>query len=240
MLELKNVSKKMKNFQIRDVSFEVPEGYITGLVGKNGAGKTTLMNLILDRRKKDVGSITLDGMDSVWDGVAFRNQVGFVMEHARFLQGQSPCMNGKILGRLYENWNEERFLSYLERFGISRLKRERGLLCELSKGETIRFQLAFALAHKPSLLLLDEPTANLDPAFRMEFLEELQAVIAEEETAVLFATHITSDLDKIGDYLVVIDNGKICCTGDKEFLYDKYETNRVADVLMHVTHKNLA
>lgn len=232
MLEFSNVSAKMKKFRIKDVSFTVPDGYVTGLTGKNGAGKTTIMRLILDLVKKSSGSITLDGMDSIRDGVALRNQVGFVMEDAGFLMGKSAVDNGRILGELYENWEEEKFFSCLEGFGFSKARRGTVLLGELSKGQYMRFQLAFALAHKPKLLLLDEPTANLDPVFRMKFLEELQSVIEQEETAVLFATHITSDLDKIMDYLVVLDEGRVCCTGDKETLFDYYGTNRVSEVIL--------
>lgn len=232
MLEFSSVSAKMKKFRIKDVSFTVPDGYVTGLTGKNGAGKTTILRLILDLVKKSSGSITLDGMDSIRDGVALRNQVGFVMEEAGFLMGKSVVDNGRILGELYENWEEEKFFSCLEDFGFSKARRETVLLGELSKGQYMRFQLAFALAHKPKLLLLDEPTANLDPVFRMKFLEELQSVIEQEETAVLFATHITSDLDKIMDYLVVLDEGRVCCTGDKETLFDYYGTNRVSEVIL--------
>ena len=235
MLEVSHVAKKMKKFQIKDVSFTVPEGYITGLVGKNGAGKTTIIRLILDLTGKSKGSITLDGMDSVRDGISFRNHVGFVMEDAGFLQGKSPLENGRILGELYENWDEDAFLAYLSRFGITKLRSECALLGELSRGQYMRFQLAFALAHKPKLLLLDEPTANLDPVFRMEFLEELQTVIEQEETAVLLATHITSDLDKVGDYLVVLEDGAVCCRGEKEALFDTYGTNRVAEVILRST-----
>lgn len=232
MLEFSSVSAKMKKFRIKDVSFTVPDGYVTGLTGKNGAGKTTILRLILDLVKKSSGSITLDGMDSIRDGVALRNQVGFVMEEAGFLMGKSVVDNGRILGELYENWEEEKFFSCLEDFGFSKARRETVLLGELSKGQYMRFQLAFALAHKPKLLLLDEPTANLDPVFRMKFLEELQSVIEQEEMAVLFATHITSDLDKIMDYLVVLDEGRVCCTGDKETLFDYYGTNRVSEVIL--------
>lgn len=232
MLEFSSVSAKVKKFRIKDVSFTVPDGYVTGLTGKNGAGKTTILRLILDLVKKSSGSITLDGMDSIRDGVALRNQVGFVMEEAGFLMGKSVVDNGRILGELYENWEEEKFFSCLEDFGFSKARRETVLLGELSKGQYMRFQLAFALAHKPKLLLLDEPTANLDPVFRMKFLEELQSVIEQEETAVLFATHITSDLDKIMDYLVVLDEGRVCCTGDKETLFDYYGTNRVSEVIL--------
>jgi ABC-2 type transport system ATP-binding protein len=235
MLELKQVNKKFKNFTLSDVSFQVPEGYITGLVGKNGAGKSSLIRLIMDVLRKDSGSISLDGLDSVKDGTRFRDQVGFVLESADFyIQGKSAEENGNILGNLYSNWNQEMFLSYMDEFEIKKSEQKWNLISQLSTGQFIRFQLAFALAHKPKLLLLDEPTGNLDPVFRMKFLEELQSAIETEELAVLFATHITTDLDKIGDYITVMDQGKILLSESKEELFDRYQTNRISEVIKQI------
>ena len=236
MLELMQVNKKFKNFTIRDVSFQVPAGYITGLVGKNGAGKSTLIRLILDVLKKDSGSICLDGLDSVKDGTRFRDQVGFVLEKADFfIQGKPAVENGRILGNLYTNWNQELFQSYMEEFEMTRFDQNGRKISQLSTGQYIRFQLAFALAHKPSLLLLDEPTGNLDPVFRMKFLEKLQTAIETEELAILFATHVTTDLDKIGDYIAVMDQGKILLSESKEELFDRYQTNRISEVIKHIS-----
>lgn len=236
MLELSQVNKKFKNFAIRDVSFQVPAGYITGLVGKNGAGKSTLIRLILDVLRKDSGSISMEGLDSVKDGTRFRDQVGFVLENADFfIQGKSAEENGRILGNLYSNWDQELFLFYMEEFEMAKSEQRWSLISQLSTGQYIRFQLAFALAHKPQLLLLDEPTANLDPVFRMKFLEKLQAAIETEELAVLFATHITTDLDKIGDYITVMEQGKILLSESKEELFDRYQTNRISEVIKRIS-----
>lgn len=240
MLELKQVNKKFKKFTLSDVSFQVPSGYITGLVGKNGAGKSTLIRLILDVLRKDSGSISLEGLDSVKDGTRFRDQVGFVLESADFfIQGKSAEENGNILGNLYSNWDQEMFLSYMERFEMTRGDQKGKQVNQLSTGQFIRFQLAFALAHKPKLLLLDEPTGNLDPVFRMKFLEELQSAIETEELAVLFATHVTTDLDKIGDYITVMDQGKILLSESKEELFDRYQTNRISEVIKHISGQKM-
>lgn len=240
MLELSHVNKKFKNFSICDISFQVPAGYITGLVGKNGAGKSSLIRLILDVLRKDSGSIRLDGIDSVKEGTIFRDQVGFVLESADFfIQGKSAEENGRILGNLYSSWDQELFLSYMEEFEMTRADQKGRRIAWLSTGQYMRFQLAFALAHKPSLLLLDEPTANLDPVFRMKFLEKLQTAIEKEELAVLFATHITTDLDKIGDYITVMDQGKILLSESKEELFDRYQTNHISEVIKHISSQKL-
>lgn len=232
MLRLDGVSRKRKDFCLQDISFCVPDGYITGLVGKNGAGKTTLIHTILDMERKDAGTIELDGMDNVRQSVLFKDAVGFVMEDAGFLPCRSAKENGRLLGELYTSWSQERFYRYLHSFGFTRRMYEATLLCELSKGMYIRFQLAFALAHRPRLLLLDEPTANLDPVFRMEFLKILQTAIEQEELGVLFATHITSDLDKIADYLVVLSEGNVCCNGDRETVLEHFGTTHVAEAAL--------
>lgn len=235
MLIISNVSKIRKNFALKDISVEIPEGYITGLIGPNGAGKSTLMQLILDIEPCDTGTITLDGMDHTKQGVEFRNQIGFVFDNDKtFFKYRSAVENGKVLGKLYSNWNQELFKDYLKQFHLTRNEQTEIPINNLSKGQYMRFQLAFALAHKPKLLILDEPTANLDPVFRMQFLQVLQEAIEGEEVAVLFATHITTDLDKIGDYLIVLDHGVVKAYGTKEDLYDTYHVKKVADVLLNV------
>lgn len=238
MLELSHVTKYGKNFALKDISFQVPSGYITGLVGKNGAGKSTLMRVILDVLRRDEGTILLDGYDNVKAEEAFRDRVGFVSESGEpFLMEFSARQNGDMLGQSYSRWQQEKFLSNLTSFGLNRQMTEQMKLSQLSRGQFIRFQLAFALAHEPTLLLLDEPTANLDPVFRIKFLHVLQALIEQEETAVLFATHITTDLDKIGDYVVVLHRGRVYEDGAKDDLLAKYQCGKLSEVILKVTEK---
>jgi ABC-2 type transport system ATP-binding protein len=123
----------------------------------------------------------------------------------------------------------------MEEFEMTRADQRGRQISWLSTGQYIRFQLAFALAHRPKLLLLDEPTGNLDPVFRMKFLEKLQAAIETEELGVLFATHVTTDLDKIGDYITVMDQGKILLSESKEELFDRYQTNRISEVIKYIS-----
>lgn len=233
MLTVSHISKKRKQFELRDVSFEVPAGYITGLAGKNGAGKSTLIQLILGQLCADAGEICLGELKGSRDASLLRDQTGFVLEKENlFLRGKTAYENGDFFGRFYTKWDSALYRKYLADFGLSVTEQKRLPVGSLSIGQYIRFQLAFALAHHPELLLLDEPTANLDPVFRMKFLTLLQEAVEREEMAVLFATHITTDLDKIGDYLVVLDEGSVVCMGSKEELFDMYQTKRVSEIIL--------
>ena len=184
------------DFVLKDISFEVPRGYITGLVGKNGSGKTTLMKAVCNVYTKQSGKISVAGLDHEKDEAAVKQQIGLVMPEFTFFEDKSLIANGELLGPLYENFSMERFIDYLIKFELKKEKNcSSHLEKSLSTGQRVRFQLAFALAHDPELLLLDEPTANLDPAFRVKLLEDLQEVIEDGKTGVLMSTHLTADLD---------------------------------------------
>ena len=217
LLVVEKVNKKYKDFSLKDISFTLPGGYILGLIGKNGAGKTTLMNCI-------IGSIPCQGKISVEGAVntlhvrSATEKIGFIVEDAPFFKKETLEKNGELLGTLYEDWDEKKFHSYLKKMELH---------CdtvyeELSKGMETKFQLAFALAHSPRLLILDEPTGGLDPVFRKSFLKILQDVVNEEMLSVIISTHLTTDLDKVADYVMLLDDGKIVFYEDKETLSDKY------------------
>ncbi|MDD6070979.1 MAG: ABC transporter ATP-binding protein [Clostridiales bacterium] len=221
------------DFALKDISFEVPGGYITGLVGKNGSGKTTLMKAVCNVYTKQSGRISVAGLDHEKDEAVVKQRIGLVMPEFTFFEDKSLIANGELLGPLYENFSMERFIDYLIKF---ELKKEKNctshLVKSLSTGQRVRFQLAFALAHQPELLLLDEPTANLDPAFRVKLLEDLQEVIEDGKKGVLMSTHLTADLDKIGDYIVLMDKGRILACQTKEELADSYPGQDVAGILL--------
>ena len=221
------------DFVLKDISFEVPRGYITGLVGKNGSGKTTLMKAVCNVYTKQSGKISVAGLDHEKDEAAVKQQIGLVMPEFTFFEDKSLIANGELLGPLYENFSMERFIDYLIKFELKKEKNcSSHLVKSLSTGQRVRFQLAFALAHDPELLLLDEPTANLDPAFRVKLLEDLQEVIEDGKTGVLMSTHLTADLDKIGDYIVLMDKGRILACQTKEEMADSYPGQDVAGILL--------
>jgi ABC-2 type transport system ATP-binding protein len=218
VLNITGLNKKIGNFTIKDINFSLDTGYIMGFIGRNGAGKTTVMKLIQNVLVKDSGKITIGGFDNKKQEIQAKNEIGFVMEHAPFIKNFTLMENGELFGKYYTRFNKEQYISLLGRFQLNANKN----LFALSKGMETKFQLAFALAHSPKLLILDEPTDGLDPIFRKDFLKLLQELIEEEKMAILLSTHITSDLDKIADYITMIDQGEMVFSENKENILGRY------------------
>lgn len=217
ILEVKGLGKRFRGFELKNVSFDLEAGYILGLIGPNGAGKTTLMKLIQNVVIPSSGTVLVNGFDSRRDEVCAKNEIGFLMEQT-FLERYSLEENAKLFGRFYESFHMETFLEYLERFELNK-DQEYG---KLSKGMQTKFQLSFALSHEARLLILDEPTGGLDPIFRREFLTLLQEVAEQENVGIIISTHITSDLDKIADYIAFLNEGELVFCKSKEELLDEY------------------
>lgn len=218
IIEVKELRKKYKDFELRDISFSLDKGYIMGLIGRNGAGKTTLMNCILGKLSYENGSIKIDGKEEQLHRNMAKEDLGFIVEPGPFFQNDSLYRNGKLLGAFYENWDEEYFHRLLVEFELNSSKK----YVDLSKGMKTKFQLAFALAHHPKLLILDEPTGGLDPVFRREFLFMIQGEVKESMMSVIISTHLTTDLDKVADYIMMLDNGRQLFYMDKEEMLDEY------------------
>lgn len=217
ILEVSELCKKYRGFQIQNVSFSLEAGYILGLIGRNGAGKTTLMKLIQNIVIPNSGTVHISGLDYKKNEVKAKNEIGFIMENP-FLDRISLKKNAALFGRFYKKYDPEIVASYMKRFDLNP-EQEYG---ELSKGMQTKFQLSFALAHQAKLLIMDEPTGGLDPIFRREFLSILQEVAQEQEVGIIISTHITSDLDKIADYIALIDDGELIFYKTKEELMDEY------------------
>lgn len=218
LLELKDVSKRLGKFHIKDISMELPEGYILGLIGPNGSGKTSLIHLILGLYRPSKGDIIIDEKSYADDEVAIRNMIGAVLLDEMFDDGVSLLSNGIRYGRYYEDFNQDILEGYLERFNLDKKRKYN----KLSKGEKLKFQFAFALSHDARLLILDEPTGNFDPEFRKEFFQVLKEFIADGTRSVIISTHLTEDLDKMADYILYIENGRTIFAGDIEKLRDSY------------------
>lgn len=217
LLVVEKVNKRYKDFSLKDISFSLPGGYILGLIGKNGAGKTTLMNCIIGSVDYK-GKISVEGAVNTLHERSATEKVGFIVDDAPFFKKETLGKNGEVLGALYQDWDEKKFYSYLKKLELHYDM----VYEELSKGMETKFQLAFALAHSPRLLILDEPTGGLDPVFRRSFLKILQEVVNEEMLSVVISTHLTTDLDKVADYVMLLDEGEIVFYEDKETLLDKY------------------
>lgn len=206
ILEVREIFKAYEGFALKDVSFSLPRGYIMGLIGPNGAGKTTLLKMVLDLVRPDAGEIRVFGLDPISHGEAIRARVGFVHEEPSFHENLSVSAAANAVGPFYPNWNEITFRALAKEFGLPLEKK----LKTLSQGNRTRFALAMALSHGAELLLLDEPSSGLDPAFRRDLLDRLSGVIEGGEASVLFSTHITSDLDRLADFITFLQSGRMC------------------------------
>lgn len=218
VIEVESLAKEYTGFRLKDVSFSIPKGYITGLVGPNGAGKTTIIKLIMNLIKRQAGTIRIFGLDNLEHDVEIKDRIGFVYDTPYFYEDQDLRTLMSTIGPFYSKWDGKKFSSLLDRFELSPKKK----FMTLSKGMKTKFALALALSHDADLIILDEPTAGLDPLFRREFLDMLTEIIQNEEKSILFSTHITSDLDRAADYTVIIDNGEILCSLWKDEIQEKW------------------
>lgn len=218
LLQLKDISKSLGKFRIKDISLELPKGYILGLIGPNGSGKTSLIHIILGLYKANAGELLIDGMSYEDSEMEIRNLIGTVLLDELFDGGASLVENGIHYGKYYKNFDLSTLKSYMKRFGLDEDRR----LGKLSKGEKLKFQFAFALSYDAKLLILDEPTGNFDPNFRKEFFAVLKEYIADGTKSVILSTHLTEDLDKVADYILYIENGSTIFSEDIERLRDSY------------------
>ena len=175
LVEVKNISKQWGSFCLEDISMELPEGYILGLIGPNGSGKTTLLHILLGLYAQSSGTVTIDGMSYAEEEPAIREETGVVLLEDMFDGGLSLLDNGNNYGSFFKRYSSETLQGYLERFGLSPKRKFRAL----SRGEKLKFQFAFALSHDAKLLVLDEPTGNFDREFRREFFQVLKEFISD-------------------------------------------------------------
>lgn len=217
-LELKGVSKSFPGFKLDNISISLPKGYIMGLVGPNGAGKTTTIQLILNMLEKDEGEILVFGNGNVKSENAVKQEIGVVFDSIFYVDSWTVKDTEKAISIFYKNWKHDIFREMVSRFELPQGKKVR----ELSRGMQMKLMLACAFSHNAKLLILDEPTSGLDPVTRNEFLEILQDYIKDGEKSVLFSTHITTDLERVADYITLINNGKLIFTGSTENLLNSY------------------
>ena len=209
LLEFRHVSgiqKKLgkKKFVLEDVSFALPKGFMMGVSGANGAGKTTLVNYIIHPNKQYEGEILINGEEIHTNHTKLREKIAWVSVDNSFLENRTAKQNAELLGSLYENFDMKIFYQTLQKMGMT----PGNTLRHMSRGERMRFQLAFAMAHKPVLYVLDEVTAGMDPVFRIDFFRLMHEVL-DDEVSVLMVTHIEEELDKKMDYIGVMENGRM-------------------------------
>ncbi|MCC0693243.1 MULTISPECIES: ABC transporter ATP-binding protein [Clostridioides] len=213
-ITIKNLNKTYKDFSLQNVSFSVPKGSIMGFVGENGAGKTTTLKAILNLISYDSGNIEIFGLDNKKNEKEIKEQIGVVFEGSNFHENLNLDNVSKIMSKIYKNWNHALFKDYLKKLRVP----ENKLIKEFSKGNKMKLSIAVALSHNPKLLILDEATSSLDPIVREEILDIFLDFIQDEEHSIILSSHITSDLDKIADYITFIHKGKIVFSENKDEL----------------------
>ncbi len=216
VIEILNLRKEHKSFLLDSISFSVPSGFVCGFIGENGAGKTTTLKLILGMVRKDGGSIKLFGKAA--DDVSLKEDISVLFEQPYYQEDWTPIDVEKSMSPFYKKWSSKAFHQYLEQFSLNPEQKYK----TMSRGMKMKLGMAVTLAHDAKLLLLDEPTSGLDPVGREEMLEILRDYMVLENRTIFFSTHITSDLEKIADYITYIQNGKILYSGLKDELIEKY------------------
>lgn len=214
ILEINGLSKAYKDFALKEVSFALPKGYIMGFVGQNGSGKTTTIRSILGMAKPDSGKITVFGLDNQTDAIAIKERIGVVFDSLYLAEHLNIRQIERQMRPFYKDWSTDDFFRRIKQFNLP----DDRPVGDFSKGMKMKLMIAIAISHKAELIILDEPTSGLDPVARDELLDVLAEYIEDENRGVLFSTHITSDVERIADYVTVLHGGKVWFTGTKEEL----------------------
>jgi ABC-2 type transport system ATP-binding protein len=217
ILQVEDLTKEYAGFKLDHVSFSLPSGAIMGLIGENGAGKSTTINAILNLIKKDAGRVTFWGQE-LESGKALKEDIGVVFDDINFYETLTPAKVGRISAEAYRQWDDALYGEYLKRFQISPKKE----IKTLSKGTKMKLCIAVALSHRPRLLILDEATSGLDPVMRDDILDIFLDFVQDENHSILMSSHITTDLEKVADYITCIHQGKVLFSKSKDELRYQY------------------
>ncbi|CUP23930.1 ABC transporter ATP-binding protein [Clostridium disporicum] len=216
-IKIKNLQKDYKDFSLNIKELNVPTGYITGFIGPNGSGKTTTIKSILGMVKPTNGNIEVLDCDISKD-IKIKQDIAYVGDVSGFLEESKISSLHKVISNFYSNWDEELYKKYINEFKVNEDKAYK----DLSKGQKKQFELIMALSHHPKLLIMDEPTSSLDPLIRNDFLELMQRHMELDNMTVFYSTHITTDLDKAADYVVMIYNGNIILQDEKDSILENH------------------
>ena len=217
-LKVENLSKKYDDFLLDKVSFYVPKGNIVGFIGENGAGKSTTINTMLDIIERDSGDVYI--LDSEKNKIinSIRERIGVVFDGNNFPEDLTPQKLNNVLKAIYTNWEEKKFYEFIEKFNLPKNKK----IKNFSRGMKMKLSISVALSHKAELLILDEATSGLDPIVRDDILDILLDFVQDEKNSILISSHITSDLEKVADYIVFIHKGKVIFEETKDNLIYNY------------------
>ena len=222
-VQFDGVSKRYTHFTLEDIHLELPTGSIMGFIGANGAGKSTTIRILMGLVHQDKGSVQVLGHRMPADQAAAKLDIGFVSEDMRLYGAATLAWHMDFLRRIYPRWDQSYAESLARRFDLKPQQKIKGL----SHGQRVKAALLLALARRPRLLVLDEPTTGLDPVARVEVLSELMAALADEERTILFSSHNTLDVEQISDQITFIDRGRIIDSDDKETFLDRWRRLRL-------------
>jgi ABC-2 type transport system ATP-binding protein len=218
ILSINKVCKKYPSFSLKEVSFKVKPGEIMGFIGRNGAGKTTTLKSIMNLIHYDSGSIEAFETDMTENELANKQRIGFALSELDYYPNKTIKQLMDVNKRFYKNFDENKFNEVCKLFKLDQNKK----LEELSSGMKVKYSVAIALSHHAELLILDEPTSGLDPVSRDEILDIFREIVKNKDRAILFSTHITSDLDKCATNITYIHDGEINFTGTKKDFISSY------------------
>lgn len=215
---LSGIAKRYPHFALQDISLQLPEGQVMGLVGVNGAGKTTLLRLLTGIASADAGEVEVLGQSMPRDQVSAKRDIGFASEDMRLYRRQTLRWHMELISRIYPGWDEAYAAELLRRFDL----RPDQALGGYSHGQRVKALLLLCLARHPRLLLLDEPTTGLDPVARIEVLEALADVLRDERRSVLFSSHNTHDIEQLADTVTFLHKGRLVASAEKEAFLDSW------------------
>lgn len=218
VLKIENLCKNYPSFSLKNVSFSVKPGQIMGFIGRNGAGKTTTLKAIMNLIHYENGEITAFDLDMTKNELENKQRIGFALSELNYYPNRTIRQLMNVTKRFYKQFDEKKFEQVCKLFDLNIDKK----LEELSSGMKVKYSVAIALSHNAELLILDEPTSGLDPVSRDEILDIFREIVKDGKRAILFSTHITSDLDKCASNITYIHNGSIVFTGKKDDFVNSY------------------
>ena len=218
ILRLENVRKTYPSFTLKDVSFEVKPGQIMGFIGRNGAGKTTTLKCIMNLIHYESGKISAFETDMSKNELENKQRIGFALSELNYYPNKTIRQLVNVTKRFYKKFDQKKFDEACRLFNLNQDKK----LEELSSGMKVKYSVAIALSHDAELLILDEPTSGLDPVSRDEILDIFRKIVKNKDRAILFSTHITSDLDKCASDITYIHDGEIIFSGNKNDFINSY------------------
>lgn len=227
-IEIKNLSKSYEDFCLNNIILNIPKGSIVGLIGENGAGKSTLISSLLGIIKSSYEELKIFGMDFKTDEIQIKKDIVVIFDTTHYDDEFTPKFIGQILSKVYSNWDQATYLKYIHQFNLPMKKK----IKKFSRGMKMKLEFAIAFSHDAKLLILDEATSGLDPIIRDEILSIIREYTEDENHTVLMSSHITSDLDKISDYIAYIHEGELLFMKPYDELREEYGVLHVGKELL--------